>query len=94
MLLNRTESDLNPGSSSFADASPPRQSISCEDLERNGVSDVDTIYALIYGGKNKMPGYGEQCTPKGQCTFGPRLADDDVRDLAQYVLDQSKAGWK
>ena len=64
------------------------------DLERNGVNDVDTIYKLIYGGKNKMPGYGEGCEPRGQCTFGARLADDDVRGLAEYVLEQSKAGWK
>ena len=28
-----------------------------------------------------------------QCTFGPRLGDDDIRQLAEYVLDQANAGW-
>ena len=64
------------------------------DLQRNGVSDVDTIYDVISKGRNKMPGYGEECAPKGQCTFGPRLSDEDVRELSTYVLAQSKEGWK
>lgn len=64
------------------------------DLERNGVNDADTIYDLIYAGKNKMPGYGEGCQPRGQCTFGARLSDDDIRGVAEYVLEQSKSGWK
>ena len=65
-----------------------------QDLQRNGVNDVDTIYTLVYGGKNKMPGYGQDCQPRGQCTFGARLSDDDVRGLAEYVLEQSKLEWK
>lgn len=64
------------------------------DLQRNGVNDVDTIYTLIYGGKNKMPGYGQDCAPKGQCTFGARLTDEEVRGLAEYVVEQSKLDWK
>ena len=64
------------------------------DLERNGVNDADTIYDLVYAGKNKMPGYGEGCQPRGQCTFGARLSDDDIRGVAEYVLEQSKSGWK
>jgi len=64
------------------------------DLERNGVNDAETIYALIYKGKNKMPGYGVGCAPRGQCTFGARMSDDDVRGLAEYVLEQSQHGWK
>ena len=65
-----------------------------QDLQRNGVNDADTIYTLIYGGKNKMPGYGQDCQPKGQCTFAARLSDDEVRGLAEYVLEQSKLEWK
>ena len=65
-----------------------------QDLQRNGVNDVDTIYKLVYGGKNKMPGYGQDCQPRGQCTFGARLSDDEVRGLAEYVLEQSKLEWK
>ena len=65
-----------------------------QDLQRNGVNDVDTIYTLVYGGKNKMPGYGQNCQPRGQCTFGARLSDDEVRGLAEYILEQSKLEWK
>ena len=48
------------------------------DLTRNGVNDAVAVYDIIYGGKGKMPGYGEGCAPKGQCTFGARLSDGDV----------------
>ena len=64
------------------------------DLTRNGVNDADAVYDIIYGGKGKMPGYGEGCAPKGQCTFGARLSDEDVRGLAGYVLERSAAEWK
>ena len=40
-----------------------------------------------------MPGYGEGCAPRGQCTFGARLSDADVDKLAAYVLEQAAAGW-
>ena len=64
------------------------------DLTRNGINDADAVYDIIYGGKGKMPGYGEGCAPKGQCTFGARLSDEDVRGLAGYVLERSAAEWK
>lgn len=64
------------------------------DLERNGVNDAATIYNLIYSGKNKMPGYGSKCEPRGQCTFGARLSDDEIRGVVDYVLEQSAQGWK
>lgn len=34
------------------------------DLERNGMSGVDEIFKLVYGGKGKMPGFGLECQPK------------------------------
>ena len=58
------------------------------------MNDADTIYDLVYAGKNKMPGYGEGLPTEGQCTFGARLSDDDIRGVAEYVLEQSKSGWK
>lgn len=48
---------------------------------------------MIGLGKNKMPGYGEACAPKGACTFGARLSGETVALLAQYVADQAAAGW-
>eukprot|EP01025_Chloroclados_australasicus_P020615 TRINITY_DN2173_c0_g2_i2.p2 TRINITY_DN2173_c0_g2~~TRINITY_DN2173_c0_g2_i2.p2 ORF type:complete len:126 (-),score=5.29 TRINITY_DN2173_c0_g2_i2:51-428(-) len=34
------------------------------DLERNGYLDVDKLYEIIYYGKGKMPGFGQECTPR------------------------------
>ncbi|KAL6761834.1 hypothetical protein V8C86DRAFT_2528657 [Haematococcus lacustris] len=80
-----------------------------DDLKRNGYTDAQSLYTLIYKGKfdvkqvclafvalcnqGKMPGYGKECAPKGQCTFGPRLADEEVQSLAEYVLERAAAGW-
>ena len=63
------------------------------DLERNGVLDVDALYAIIYSGKGKMYGFGQECAPKGRCTFGTKLADADVRALAELVLRNADGGW-
>jgi cytochrome c6 len=64
-----------------------------EDLTKYGIDSVDELYNVIYSGKGSMPGYGEGCTPKGACTFGRRLSENDVKDLAEYVLQQAKGGW-
>jgi cytochrome c6 len=52
------------------------------------------LYDIIYSGKNSMPGYGINCTPKGACTFGARFTDEEVERVAKYVLEQAKNGWK
>ena len=62
-------------------------------LQRNGYADAASVAKLIYAGKGKMPGYGEGCAPRGQCTFGARLSDADIDKLAAYVLEQAAAGW-
>jgi len=38
-------------------------------------------------------GFGEKCTPRGQCTFGPRLSEDDIKLLASFVKSQAENGW-
>ncbi|GFH22284.1 cytochrome c domain-containing protein, partial [Haematococcus lacustris] len=35
-----------------------------DDLKRNGYTDAQSLYTLIYKGKGKMPGYGKECAPK------------------------------
>jgi hypothetical protein len=30
---------------------------------------------------------------QGACTFGPRLADEDIQALADFVLANAKNGW-
>eukprot|EP00878_Enallax_costatus_P011924 GHUV01012448.1.p1 GENE.GHUV01012448.1~~GHUV01012448.1.p1 ORF type:complete len:158 (+),score=35.24 GHUV01012448.1:34-507(+) len=64
------------------------------DLIKNNVADSDSLYKLIYEGKGRMPGFGQECTPRGKCTFGPRLTDEEVRGMAQYVLDKAGHDWK
>lgn len=39
-------------------------SLSTGDLRQNGVEDPKALFDLIYGGKGRMPGYGESCAPK------------------------------
>lgn len=43
-------------------------SLFSEDLRRNGVQDSQAIYDLIYSGKGKMPGYGQDCAPRVRYT--------------------------
>lgn len=71
----------------------PGATLTLGDLQRNGVLDVDKIYQLTYSGKGKMYGFGEGCTPKGKCAFGPRLSDTDIRDVSQYIFDKANSGW-
>lgn len=63
------------------------------DLERNGVETEEEIFRVTYEGKGRMPGFGEECTPRGKCTFGPRLKDEEIRLLAQFVKFQAQQGW-
>ena len=64
-----------------------------EDLIKYGIGTPEALYDIIYSGKGSMPGYGQDCTPKGKCTFGKRLSDDEVKDLVQYVLNKAENGW-
>jgi len=52
------------------------------------------LFEVIYSGKGKMPGYGENCAPKGACTFAARLSDDEVKALGEFVLERAAEGWK
>ncbi|KAH7545657.1 hypothetical protein FEM48_Zijuj01G0116700 [Ziziphus jujuba var. spinosa] len=60
---------------------------------RNGVDTEEEIYRITYFGKGRMPGFGENCTPKGQCTFGARLQDTEIKLLAEFVKSQADQGW-
>lgn len=71
----------------------PGSTLFLKDLQRNGVDTEDKIYQVTYSGKGRMPGFGEKCTPRGQCTFGPRLQDDEIKLLAEFVKLQADLGW-
>ncbi|KAL5198830.1 hypothetical protein ABZP36_002342 [Zizania latifolia] len=71
----------------------PGATLFLKDLQRNGVATEEELYNITYYGKGRMPGFGEKCTPRGQCTFGPRLAEDDIKILAAFVKSQAENGW-
>ena len=63
------------------------------DLQKYGLEDPGQLYSIIYAGIGSMPGFGEECEPKGKCTFGKRLTDLEIQDLALYILQQADSGW-
>ncbi|KAK1410811.1 hypothetical protein QVD17_37351 [Tagetes erecta] len=71
----------------------PGATLFLKDLQRNGIDTEEEIYRITYYGKGRMPGFGEMCTPRGQCTFGPRLQEDDIRLLSEFVKAQADQGW-
>nr|YP_010338027.1 cytochrome c553 [Timspurckia oligopyrenoides]UNJ17612.1 cytochrome c553 [Timspurckia oligopyrenoides] len=59
----------------------PEKTLRKEALEAYGMNSVDAITNQVTNGKNAMP------------AFGGRLADNDIEDVANYVLNQSEKGW-
>jgi len=60
----------------------PEKTLSQEHLTKNGIDNVGSISALVTTGKAPMPAFGKQ------------LSDEEVAEVANYVLDQAKASWK
>ncbi|KAK9133922.1 hypothetical protein Scep_013450 [Stephania cephalantha] len=71
----------------------PGATLFLKDLQRNGVEKEEEIYRVTYYGNGRMPGFGENCAPRGQCTFGPRLQDEEIKLLAEFVKLQADRGW-
>ncbi|XP_052203733.1 cytochrome c6, chloroplastic isoform X2 [Diospyros lotus] len=71
----------------------PGATLFLKDLQRNGVDTEEEIYRVTYYGKGRMPGFGENCTPRGQCTFGARLQENEIKALAEFVKSQAGQGW-
>ncbi|XP_043715826.1 cytochrome c6, chloroplastic-like isoform X2 [Telopea speciosissima] len=71
----------------------PGATLFLQDLQRNGIDTEEEIYRITYYGNRRMPGFGENCTPRGQCTFGPRLQDEEIKLLAEFVKLQADQGW-
>ncbi|XP_071735494.1 cytochrome c6, chloroplastic [Rutidosis leptorrhynchoides] len=71
----------------------PGATLFLKDLQRNGVDTNEEIYRVTYYGKGRMPGFGEMCTPRGQCTFGARLKEEEIKLLADFVKSQADNGW-
>ena len=52
-----------------------------EALDKYGMTSLDAIKNQIMNGKNAMP------------SFRSRLDDDQIEDIANYVMTQSQQGW-
>lgn len=59
----------------------PDKTLKKEILEQNEMNSVAAIINQVKNGKNAMP------------AFGGKLADDDIDNVASYVLSQSEQGW-
>nr|YP_009297619.1 cytochrome c553 [Hildenbrandia rivularis]AOM67163.1 cytochrome c553 [Hildenbrandia rivularis] len=59
----------------------PNKTLKKNVLEENSMYSVSAIMYQVKNGKNAMPAFGE------------RLEDEDIQDVANYVLSQSEAGW-
>ena len=59
----------------------PAKTLKIEDLNKYEMSNIDAIKTQVTNGKNAMP------------SFQGRLNNDDIDNVANYVLSQSKAGW-
>lgn len=59
----------------------PEKTLKKDILEENSMNSVSAITNQVKNGKNAMP------------AFGGRLADEDIENVANYVLNQSEQGW-
>nr|QOS04492.1 cytochrome c553 [Sarcopeltis skottsbergii] len=59
----------------------PEKTLKDDILAENGMNSISAITNQVKNGKNSMP------------AFGGRLADEDIDNVANYVLNQSEQGW-
>nr|YP_009296272.1 cytochrome c553 [Sebdenia flabellata]AOM65207.1 cytochrome c553 [Sebdenia flabellata] len=96
LLINNTEKvfagDLESGEEIFtANCSAchvggnnvlmPEKTLKKDVLHDNAMDSISAITTQVKNGKNAMP------------SFGARLADEEIEQVAQYVLAQSENGW-
>nr|YP_009257457.1 cytochrome c553 [Coeloseira compressa]ANH09540.1 cytochrome c553 [Coeloseira compressa] len=60
----------------------PEKTLKKDILSDNNMNNITAITNQVKNGKNAMP------------AFGGRLADEDIENVATYVLDQSEKGWE
>nr|YP_010198531.1 cytochrome c553 [Gracilaria pacifica]UAD86947.1 cytochrome c553 [Gracilaria pacifica] len=59
----------------------PDKTLKSDILSENGMNSIAAITNQVKNGKNAMP------------AFGGRLADEDIENVANYVLNKSENGW-
>nr|WDB00091.1 cytochrome c553 [Cyanidium sp. THAL103] len=58
----------------------PEKTLKIEALEANNMKNINAITNQVKNGKNAMPSFS-------------RLSDNDIQDVANYVLSQAEKGW-
>lgn len=90
--LNVYAADLQAGEQIFSancsachaggnNAIMPEKTLKKDVLKLNNMDNISAITTQVKNGKNAMP------------AFGGRLADEDIDNVANYVLSQSEQGW-
>jgi cytochrome c6 len=59
----------------------PEKTLKKDILTINQMNNIDAISNQVTNGKNAMP------------AFGGRLTDEDITNVANYVLNQAEQGW-
>jgi cytochrome c6 len=59
----------------------PEKNLKKETLKENSMNSLSAITNQVTNGKNAMP------------AFGARLSDDDINNVASYVLSQAEQNW-
>jgi len=60
----------------------PEKNLKKETLKENGMNTISAISYQIVNGKNGMPG------------FGGRLAEKEIEEIANYILEKSETDFK
>nr|YP_010198910.1 cytochrome c553 [Hydropuntia urvillei]UAD88359.1 cytochrome c553 [Hydropuntia urvillei] len=91
-ILSAFAADLDAGEQVFSancsachangnNAIMPDKTLQSNALSENSMNSIEAITNQVKNGKNAMP------------AFGGRLADEDIENVANYVLNQSEKGW-
>jgi len=59
----------------------PMKTLKIDDLEKFEMNSINAITTQVTNGKNAMP------------AFGGRLSDEEIVNVANFVLNQSQNGW-
>ena len=70
-----------------------KKNLFLENLQNYGYDSEAAVSELILKGKGGMPAYGEFISQKGN-VIPARYSDEEVIELASFVIEQAKNNWK
>ena len=68
------------------------KTLTIKNLQQDNYNDINNMIILINKGKGQMPPYSSFTSPKGNI-MPAKLSDDDISNVASYVIDQATNGW-